>query len=74
MKNQGSKREKTMNKHQSVKYILHPILMSQIVMNNPLSNLKKLKLMLILLNKILGYKLQCDNIFLINKIKLEELI
>jgi hypothetical protein len=40
----------------------------------PLSNLKELKLMLILLNEILGYEFQCGNILLINKMKLEELI
>jgi hypothetical protein len=46
----------------------------QIVMTNPLSNLRKLKLMLILLNEILGYEFHCGNILLINKMKLEELI
>jgi hypothetical protein len=81
MENQGSKKEKLClhslnqtNKHQPVKDILHPMLMSQIIVNNPLSNLKELKLMLILLNEILGYEFQCENILLINKMKLEELI
>jgi hypothetical protein len=49
------------------------MLMSQIVVNNPLSNLKELKLMLILLNEILGYEFQYGNILLINKMKLEDL-
>ena len=49
------------------------MLISQIVVN-ALSNLKELKLMLILLNEILGYEFQYGNILLINKIKLEELI
>ena len=62
------------NKHQPVNDILLPMLMCQIVVNNPLSNLKELKLMLILLNEILGYEFQYGNIILINKMKLEELI
>jgi hypothetical protein len=48
------------------------MLMPEIIVNNPLSNLKELKLMLILLNEILGYEFQCGNILLINKMKLEE--
>jgi hypothetical protein len=81
MENQGNKRGKTIfhslnqtNKHQLVKDILHRMLMSQIIVNNPLSNLKELKLMLILLNVILGDEFQCGNILLINKMKLEKFI
>jgi len=42
--------------------------------DQPFSNLRELKLMLILLNEILGYEFHCGNILLINKMKLKELI
>jgi hypothetical protein len=50
------------------------MLMSQIVVNNPLLNFKELRLMLILLNEILGYEFQYGNILSINKMKLKKLI
>jgi hypothetical protein len=81
MENQGSKRGKTMfsffkpSKQTSTSKRHSPSNIDvQIVMTNPLSNLRKLKLMLILLNEILGYEFHCGNILLINKMKLEELI
>ncbi|XP_038701801.1 uncharacterized protein LOC119998521 [Tripterygium wilfordii] len=59
--------------HQPVKGILHLMLISQIT-NHPFPNLEELKLILVLLNGILGFGSLYGNIPLINEMKLGELI
>ena len=81
MENQGNKRGKTMfsffktNEQASTSKGHSP---SNVDVSNrseqPPFKSQRVKLMLILLNKIMGYEFQCGNILLINKMKLEEFI